>query len=124
MSANDRVRTFRDLVAWQKAMGLITMVYAAIKSFPKEEVFGLTAQIRRAAISVPSNTAEGFGRRTTEDFIRFLQMALGSLFETQTQLEVAHNLGYVNPKAYDSLYEETREVERILTALIRSLKKS
>ncbi len=82
------IRSFRDLVVWQKAMVLVEHVYGFSKLFPSDERYGLTAQIRRAAVSVPSNIAEGYGRHSTSDYIRFLQISLGSLNELQTQLEL------------------------------------
>ena len=83
------IKSYRDLFVWQKAMELVTAVYAIPKVFPKEEQYGLTAQIRRSAVSVPSNIAEGYGRNSTLDYTRFLQIARGSLYELQTQLEIA-----------------------------------
>ena len=78
------IKSYRDLVVWQKAMELVTDVYELTKSFPKEELYGLTSQIRRSAVSVPSNIAEGYGRNSTQDYIRFLQIACGLLYKTQT----------------------------------------
>ena len=83
------MQTFRDLFIWQKAMLLVTKTYQLIQNFPKEEVFGLTSQIRRSAISIPSNIAEGCGRQSNKDFSRFLNIGISSLFEFQTQIEIA-----------------------------------
>ena len=85
----------RNLVAWQKAMDLVTEIYQATGNFPKEETFGLTSQIRRAAVSVPSNIAEGAADRTTQQFSNFLSNAIGSLNEIDTQLDLAFRLGYL-----------------------------
>jgi len=79
------IKSYRDLFVWQKAMELVTAVYTITKDFPKEELYGLTAQIRRSAVSVPSNIAEGYGRKSTLEYIRLLQIACGSLYELQTQ---------------------------------------
>jgi len=75
------MKTYRDLLVWQKAMTLVTEVYRKTKTFPREEVYGLTSQVRRSAVSIPSNIAEGYGRNSTSDYIRFLQIASGSLYE-------------------------------------------
>jgi four helix bundle protein len=85
------IKTFRDLIVWQKSMVVVTDVYRITGRFPREEMFGLTSQMRRCAVSIPSNIAEGYGRQATGDYICFLQIALGSLYELQTQLEIAHN---------------------------------
>jgi len=115
------VRTYRDLIVWQKAVQLVTAVYRATKSFPKEEIYGLVSQIRRCAVSVPSNIAEGYGRKSTADYLRFLQMAVGSLYELQTQLEIAKNLHYMKEETYEALYSGSREIERMLSSLISKL---
>ncbi|GFD75384.1 hypothetical protein KUL113_48040 [Tenacibaculum sp. KUL113] len=84
MKEKTRIKTFRDLLVWQKSMGFVTEVYKISNNFPKEEVFGLTSQMRRSAVSVPSNISEGFGRQSLGDFIRFLNIGIASLFELQT----------------------------------------
>jgi four helix bundle protein len=117
------VKTFRDLLVWQKAMNLVTETYKVTRSFPKEEWYGLVQQIRRCAVSIPSNIAEGYGRKATNDYIRFLQISIGSLFELQTQLEISLNLEYIRKDAFVILFESTREVERMLVTLINKLQK-
>src|SRR3954451_22493418 len=97
------VRTYRDLLVWQKGMQLVTSVYQAVKMFPRDEVYGLTSQLRRCAVSIPSNIAEGHSRSTRKEFLRFLEISLGSLFELQTQLEIAKNLSYLAGEAYAGL---------------------
>lgn len=95
----------RNLAAWQKAMDLVIAIYHATKNFPKEEMYSLTSQLRRATISVPSNIAEGAAGRTTQQFSNFLSNAIGSLNEIDTQLDVAFRLGYLTENAYNHLYE-------------------
>jgi four helix bundle protein len=108
-------------MVWQKAMALVTEIYKVTKSFPRREDYGLTSQLRRCAVSIPSNIAEGYGRNSRNEYIRFLQIASGSLYELQTQLEIAANLGYLKKDEFELLYESTREVERMLSVLIRRL---
>src|SRR4051812_28791574 len=88
--------SYRDLTAWQKAMDLVEQVYLGSRNWPKEEAYGLTSQVRRAAISVPSNIAEGQGRDSTKEFLHHLSMARGSILELETQILVAERLGYVD----------------------------
>ena len=118
------MRTFRDLLIWQKAMTLVTNCYLHIADFPKEEQFGINSQLKRCAISIPSNIAEGFGRGTNKDYHRFLTISLGSLFELQTQIEIAYNLKYITEDNFNSFYADTRELERMLTAFISKVKAS
>ncbi len=112
------MKTYRDLIVWQKAMTFVSEVYKQTKGFPKEEVYGLTSQVRRSAVSVPSNMAEGYGRKSTQDYLRFLQIAMGSLYETQTQLEIAVNIEYLNRNKFEELFDLSREIERMLSSLI------
>ena len=112
-------RDYRDLTVWQKAIDLVTEVYRVTRSFPKEEMFGLTSQLRRAAVSVPSNIAEGQGRLRRGEFRQFLGMAKGSLAELDTQLLIARNLGYLGNPAPAS--ERIAEVARLLNGLLNSL---
>ena len=90
-----QIKTYRDLLVWQKAMALVTEVYKTTKSFPKDETYGIVSQMRRCAVSIPSNIAEGYGRNSSSDYVRFLRMAMGSLYELQTQFDISLNLGYV-----------------------------
>jgi four helix bundle protein len=112
---------FKDLIAWQKAMDLVTEVYRLTKSFPNDERFGLTAQLRRAAVSVPSNIAEGQARHSGADFRHFLHQARGSLAEVQTQLLIARNLGYISDADRRRLEERTEEAARILNGLTKAI---
>lgn len=116
------MKTYRELIVWQKSMQLVTEVYQVTKRFPETEIYGLVAQSRRCAVSIPSNIAEGYGRKATADYLRFLQIAMGSLFELQTQMEVALNLQYIEHCQYENIYEKSREIERMLSSLIRKLR--
>jgi four helix bundle protein len=117
-------KNYRELVAWQKAMDLVTMVYDVTQQWPKTEVYGLTNQIRRAAVSIPSNIAEGQGRASTKEFLHHLSMARGSLLEVETQLLIAQRLGYTAPEAATQLLAGTAEAGRLLNGLYRSLDRS
>ena len=116
------IRTFRDLVVWRKAMALVTEIYRHTKSFPKDETYGLISQIRRSAVSIPSNIAEGFGRHATNDYVRFLRISMGSLFELETQIEISRNLGYLNKAEFEILDSSCREIERMISSLIRKIR--
>ena len=115
------IRSFRDLIAWQKAMALCEHVYAISQDHPPEERFGLAAQMRRAAVSIPSNIAGGYGRRSKQDYLRFLNIALGSLCELETQLILSVKLGFSDGDAVGPCMDLVREVDRILCALIRAV---
>jgi len=117
-----QIKSFRDLVVWQKAMDLVEMVYAITRLFPPDERFALTSQLRRASVSVPSNIAEGYGRHSTLDYIRFLQIALGSLNEVQTQLELGCRLGFAGKDAVTSAFSLCTEIEKMLVTLISKLR--
>jgi four helix bundle protein len=112
------------LIVWQKAMDLVEAVYRATTGFPKEEVFGLRAQVRKAVVSIPSNIAEGEGRRTTADFLRFLSIAHGSLREVETQVLIAERLGYIDAETRRGVMDSAAEVGRLINGLIRSLEPS
>jgi four helix bundle protein len=117
----DQIKSHRDLIAWQKAMELVVAVYKLSKDFPKEELYGLTSQLRRAAVSIPANIAEGQGRRSKTEFRQFLGHARGSLLELDTHLELAFRLEYLNLTEHAFVQEQLREVGRIMNGLIRSL---
>lgn len=118
------MKTFRDLLIWQKAMTLVTNCYNVTAGFPKYEQFGLTSQIRRCSISIPSNISEGFGRKSNKEYCRFLNISLGSLFEFQTQIEIAYNLQYITKDNFNQLYEDSRELERMLSSFIVKIKET
>ena len=112
------MKTFRDLFIWQKAMNLVTNTYQITEKFPKEELFGLTSQIRRSAISLPSNIAEGFGRKSRVDFKRFLRISLGSLNEVKTQLYLSCRLGYLNEKDQSKLHQLAEEISKMMHSIL------
>ena len=116
-----KVRNYQDLIAWQRAMDLVEEVYKATKDFPREEIYALTSQIRRAAVSIPSNIAEGQGRRTTADFLRHLSIAYGSLREVETQALIARRLKYIAQAKLEEVMERAGEVGRLLNGLMSSL---
>jgi four helix bundle protein len=117
------LKHYRELIVWQKAMNLVEFMYKATAHFPNTELYGLTSQIRRAAVSIPSNIAEGQGRNTTRDFLHFLSMANGSLREVETQVMIAERLGYIKKQAESELLGATAEIGRLLNGLCNSLKK-
>jgi four helix bundle protein len=116
------VRNYRELIAWQKGMALVEEIYRITKVFPKEEVFGLSIQLRRAAVSIPSNIAEGQGRRSTREFLSFLSIAYGSLMEVETQVCIATRLSYITEAECEAVMTITAEVGRLLNGLSRSLR--
>ena len=114
---------YRELIAWQKSMALVKRVYSLSKEFPSDERFGLTRQIRRAAVSVPSNIAEGQDRDSTKEFIHHLSIAYGSLMEVETQILIGQDLGYLRNEAVSTLLAESAEAGRIINGLMRSLRR-
>jgi four helix bundle protein len=115
-------QSYQDLIAWRRAMELVTEVYRATKTFPRDELYGLTNQLRRAAVSVPSNIAEGQARFSQKEFRHFLSHARGSLVEIETQLIIAQNLGYLHEDDSRALLTKAGELRRILNGLIASIK--
>jgi four helix bundle protein len=114
-------RNYSDLIAWQKAMDLVELIYKATAQFPKEEIYGLTNQLRRAVVSVPSNIAEGQGRNSTSEFRRFLSISYGSLREVETQILIAKRLNYLNEAQTERLMNLAGEVGRLINGLSNSL---
>jgi four helix bundle protein len=113
--------SYKDLIAWQKAMDLAEEVYKATRGFPRDELYGLTSQLRRAAISIPSNIAEGQGRLTPGEFRQFLGHARGSLLETETQILMANRLHYLSEEQIGHLLKLSAELGRVLNGLIASI---
>ncbi len=121
-SMGAEIKSFRDLVVWQKAMCLVEHVYAISKHFPSDERYALTSQLRRASVSVPSNIAEGYGRHSTMDNVRFLQIALGSAYELETQLELSVRLQLAGMNEVKDALELCVEIEKMLVALSNKLR--
>lgn len=115
------MKNFKELVVWQKAHRMTLDVYNATRGFPKEELYGLTSQLRRSAASIGANIAEGSGRRSTNEICRFLQIARGSASETEYHLLLARDLNFLREEDFRTLLRQADEVQRMLTALIQSL---
>ena len=115
------IKNHKDLEVWKKSMDLVNNIYKITESFPKKELYGLTNQIRRASVSVPSNIAEGAARSSKKEFIQFLYIALGSLSELETQIIIANRLEYLNN--FDTLLEDLKFVQKLINGLIYYLKK-
>ncbi|SDR87224.1 four helix bundle protein [Gramella sp. MAR_2010_147] len=113
---------FKELKVWQKSIDLVTETYLKSQKFPKEETYGLTSQIRRAAISVPSNIAEGCGRKSEKDFFNFLGIALGSAFELETQFTIARKLNFLSETEFSGLESEIQHIQNMLIKLQSTLK--
>jgi len=113
----------KKLEAWKQSMDLAIEAYGATKSFPSQETYGLTNQIRRAAVSIPSNVAEGAARQTKKEFTNYLHIAQGSLSELNTQLELAQRLGFLDTKSWGTLDKHMEPIDKIITGLIRHLSK-
>lgn len=116
------MQTYRDLIVWQKSMSMVILLYAEAKNFPKEEIFGLTSQIKRSVVSIPSNIAEGYGRHSTGDYSRFLQIASGSLYEFQTQLGISFQLGFLKREKHEEINLLSIEIEKMLSSLIAKVR--
>ena len=124
MDPEKKIKSFKDLVVWQKAFELSLAIYAATRAFPADERFGMTAELRKTARSIPYNIAEGHKRPTTADYLRFLGIAAGSGGELETQLLLAERLAYLTSDQARELLDRYREVERMLAGLVRSLDRS
>ena len=112
---------FKELKVWQKAIELVTNTYLKTQSFPKEEIYGLTSQIRRCVVSIPSNIAEGCGRKTNKDFSSFLGISLGSAFEFETQLIICKNLEFIQQKDFNLLESEIQHIQNMIIKLQSTL---
>ena len=120
MSGKDvKVRTHKDLDVWKKAMSFVTELYKITATFPKDERYGLTSQMRRAAVSIPSIISEGAARQSNKEFIQFLYIALGSNVEIETQLNIARNLNFINDETFERMDEDQNEISRMLMGLIK-----
>lgn len=117
-----KVRSYHELLVWQKAVDLVAEIYRATRVFPKDELYGLTSQLRRASVSIPSNIAEGQSRLSTGEFRQFLGNAKGSLSEVETQIVIARRLEYLEAAQASTLSERAAEISRMISGLIASLK--
>ncbi len=116
------MQSYRDLIVWQKSIDLVTEVYELVKLFPREELYALSSQIRRAAVSIPSNIAEGHNRNSDKEFVQFLCIARGSLGELETQLIIAEKLNYANKEYVDKLLNDCHEIGKMLNSFIKKIK--
>jgi four helix bundle protein len=116
------MKDFRQLKVWEKSHQLALAVYKVTSKFPKEELYGLTSQIRRSSMSIPTNIAEGCGKFTDADFARFLQIAMGSASETEYQLLLSHDLGFLTKTQYDQLNTDVTEIKRMLASLLKTIR--
>ena len=112
---------YQNLLVWKKSVRFVSRIYLLTRGFPKSEMFGIIDQSRRASVSIPTNIAEGFGRNSRKEFLRFLRYAMGSLFEIQTHLRISLELNYISQHQYNCFYNDSREIERMLSALINKL---
>ncbi len=119
----DSIQSHRDLKVWQKSMDLVVECYRQTDQFPKSELYGLTSQIRRAAVSIPSNIAEGKGRRSTGSYLYSLNISYGSLLEVETQIEIAARLNYLTDASSKALLARTAEVGKMINGLISALER-
>lgn len=119
---NKKIVSHKDLLVWQKAMDLVSVIYTLTRNFPKDEIYGLSSQLKRAAISIPSNIAEGRIRSGTKEFLHFLRIALGSVAELDTQLEIARREKFISETRYTEVMNRVDEIGRMLSGLIVSLK--
>ncbi len=117
------IKSYKDLLIWQKGIKIVTMVYHLTNSFPKEELFALTNQLKRAAVSIPSNISEGFGRNTDKSFSHFLDISRGSLYELETQLIIAREIGFItDEKLFNQILNEVEEESKMINSFSKTLK--
>jgi four helix bundle protein len=116
------IKSYKDLIVWQKSMDLAELIYHLTEKFPSNEIFGITSQMRRASVSVPSNIAEGYGRQSTGSYTQFLSIARGSLCELETQTILSYRFKYINQIEYDNVMNKIMEISKMLTSLISKFK--
>ena len=117
----NKIRSYKDLIVWQKAVLLVTDIYSTTKQFPTDERYGIVSQLNRAAVSVPANIAEGWGRKSSKNYLQFLRTSKGSLMEIETLLVISKNLNFLNSESYAQLSGKVEEVGKILHGLIKSI---
>ncbi|SMH47608.1 four helix bundle protein [Mesorhizobium australicum] len=120
----DQIRDYRDLIVWKEAMDIAELVYSFTRSFPREEAFAMTSQMRRAAISIPSNIAEGFGRAQRKSFVQFLRISQGSLKELETQASLAMRVGLLSAEQEKDFLTHTQRLGKRLVQFVRSLERA
>lgn len=117
------IKSYKDLLIWQKAIKIVSLVYQLVKSFPQEELYAITSQLKRASVSIPSNIAEGYGRNTDKSFSYFLDISRGSLFEIETQLLISNELGFVTDQnLYTEILTQITEESKMINAFSKKLK--
>ncbi|MCC6690874.1 MAG: four helix bundle protein [Bacteroidia bacterium] len=116
-----KINSYKDLIAWQKSIALVSDIYKLTSALPASEKFGMASQLQRAAVSVPSNIAEGWGRESTKNYIQFLRISRGSLLEIETLLTIAHNLSYLTEEENEKICMQVEEVLKVINGLIKSL---
>lgn len=118
----DKIKSFTDLIAWKESHKLVLMIYKTTKNFPKDELFGLTDQIKRASVSISSNIAEGFSRRSNLEKKQFYYLSLGSLTEVQNQLLIAKDVGYINKNVFKEIANQSVTVGKLINSLLKYVK--
>jgi four helix bundle protein len=124
MTQNKKIESFQDLKIWQRSIGLVGQIYKMTTKYPNDEKFGIVSQIRRSAVSIPSNIAEGFGRWGNKEFRHFLYVSMGSCAELITQLVISSNLGYINKLEMNKLIDEINQISKMITALIKKIEEN
>jgi four helix bundle protein len=122
MNQENKIKSFTDLIVWQEGHKLVLMIYDITKQFPKEEIFGLTNQLRRAVVSITSNIAEGFSRQSYKDKVKFYYISLGSLTEVQNQLLISKDTKYISQEDFNKIAKQTVKVSKVANGLIKSSK--
>lgn len=117
-----KINSYQDLIVWQKSIDLTTSIYKITTHFPKSEFYGLSSQLQRAAVSIPSNIAEGHARESSKEFLHFISISLGSLAEVETQIIISGKLGWIQESAMNDVLEKTNEIGRMLRGLQKSVK--
>ena len=116
------MNNYKELIVWQKSIELVIQIYKATKSFPKEEVYGLSSQMQRAVVSIPSNIAEGHERNSSKEFVQFLYISRGSLAELETQVIIAEKLGYINQEEKNCILNDCYKIGKMINGLLKSIK--
>jgi len=121
MSTGSKIKNLEDLEIWNEGLSLVEKIYAVTQKFPKEEIYGLSSQLRRAAVSIPSNVAEGFARFHNKEYKQLLYIALGSCAEAKTQIIIASRLGYIESEKKDTLLKKIEQISKMIMGLIKKL---